>query len=299
MSDDTQGAQQPQPGEAPNDIQPQQPHMANPQTYSADEQKRSQDGQPEGQKTQDPPHRPDDEMRKLLQDLAQTATVLGTRELALQENIAGLNVAAEKNPVLLQQQEFRRRVAYAVQDVERATGRQLLAHGPLATEMQQLATTMPGLDDGTARRLLQATPSIKDQGFVSDIRGAARSLASAGDGQSLPQFRGLVDVLEKRFRLYSKPNVDGPSTRGATAQHATPLQRDEASLRQNTLGAALQRQALPFFRDTPAPPHHAALSWPRHGRRCSPQGSLTDRVDGRTSRRSGKRPCSPACPPAA
>ena len=67
---------------------------------------------------------------------------LGANEGGLRARIGALNLAASA-PGQLQQQSFRTEVAYALQDLERSIGKPFLPAGPLATEMQQLATTCP------------------------------------------------------------------------------------------------------------------------------------------------------------
>jgi hypothetical protein len=158
---------------------PQSASAANP-TSPGPEQKQAQGGEPEEKKATTTPPQPEDEMRALLQNMTRVAGTLSPREAGLQSYIANLALSAAADPGRLQQASFRTGVAYAVQDLEKATGQALLSEGPLAAEMQQRATTMPGLSFGPMRDLLQETPTLSDPTLVSDIRHTARNVANLG-----------------------------------------------------------------------------------------------------------------------
>lgn len=210
MSDNLQGAR---------------PAQQPPEAVAATPGQTGQPGNEAARDSQRPPDgTPDDDMRVLLENLSKASEGLGDRNLGLQADIAGLILSMEANPALVQRPDFRRGVAVALQDMERATGRPFTLSEPVRSEMHHLATTMPGVEDSTARELLQATPTIQDQGFVSLIRKTAQSLAAAGDRQSSPQFRGIVDGLANQYRLQAPPQPNGAAPAPVTPQPPAPAQ---------------------------------------------------------------------------
>jgi hypothetical protein len=207
---------------------PQPASTGNNQANPGASQAQTQGGQPGGSNPQNPGQNPDSEVQKLLQTMQQAAMTLGASEGGLTARIGALNLAASA-PGQLQQQSFQMEVAYALQDLERATGKPLLPTGPLATEMQLLATTMPGLGVGRMRDLLVDTPKIADRALVNDIRQTAQSIVRLGQHQQTPDVEGLVDVLYNRLRLSSAPQVNGPAPVGTTAQAGAAAQAQTQS----------------------------------------------------------------------
>jgi hypothetical protein len=184
-------------------------------TNPASQQTQSQSGPAGANNPQGTGQQPDSEVKQLLQQMEHAALALGAAEAGVRARIGALNLAASA-PGQLQQRSFRTEVAYALQDLERASGKTLLPAGPLATEMHQLAATMPGLGVGRMRDLLADTPKIADQALVHDIRQTAQHIAALGPNQQMPDVQGLVDVLYNRLRLSS-----GPQVHSAAPMHAT------------------------------------------------------------------------------
>src|ERR1700752_276879 len=121
------------------------PPVGNTQPNPDPSQTPPQGGQPGAANPQNSAQQPDHEVQKLLEAMQQEAVSLGANGGGLRARIGALNLAASA-PGQLQQQSFRTEVAYTLQDLERAIGKAFLPAGPLATEMQQLATTVPGLE---------------------------------------------------------------------------------------------------------------------------------------------------------
>jgi hypothetical protein len=176
--------------------------------------------------------------------MQQEAAALGANEGGLRARIGALNLAASA-PGQLQQQSFRTEVAYVLQDLERAIGKPLLPIGPLAAEMNQLATTMPGLEVVRMRDLLIDTPKIADQALVNDIRQIAQSIVRLGQRQQTPDVEGLVDVLDNRFRMVVGPHVTG----GANASTAAP---DSATAQAEAPSAGAAATTAPAGRNASA-----------------------------------------------
>src|ERR1700752_2660788 len=120
------------------------PPVGNTQPNPDPSQTPPQGGQPGAANPQNPAQQPVSEVQKLLEAMQQEAVSLGANGSGLRARIGTLNLAAS-TPGQLQQQSFRTEVAYALQDLERATGKPFLPAGPLAMEMQQLATTLPAV----------------------------------------------------------------------------------------------------------------------------------------------------------
>ena len=195
---------------------PQPAPTGNAQTHPGASQTQPQAGQPGGANPQNPVQQPDSEVQKLLEAMQQEAASLGANGGGLRAQIDALNLAASA-PGQLQQQSFRTEVAYALQDLERAVGKPFLPAGPLASEMQQLATTMPGLDFGPMRDLLVATGKVADQALVNDIRQIGQGITRLGANQHTPDVQGLVDVLYNRFHMVVGPQVNGAAVASTAA----------------------------------------------------------------------------------
>jgi hypothetical protein len=85
---------------------------------------------------------------------------------------------------------------------------------------------MPGLKDGKIVRVLKETPTIRDQGFVSEIRDVAREFVAAGELQSTPQFTRIAKTLEDRFLYPSTPSVNTTSPPNSKPQQSATSQQN-------------------------------------------------------------------------
>lgn len=263
---------------------PQPASAGNTQTNPAASQTQNPGGQAGGPNPQNPGQQPDSEVQKLLQTMDQAALTLGASDGGLRARVGALNLAASA-PGQLQQQSFRTEVAYALQDLERASGKPLLPAGPLATEMHQLATNMPGLGVVGMRDLLADTPKISEQALVHDIRQTAQTIARLGPNQQTPDVQGLVDVLDNRFRMavgaHANSATAGTSLlAGATAQAQTQRSDPAATAPQagrNAPAAARQQQqqtaSMDITRRLRAPvPNGAEVAYPL------PSASIVSRI---------------------
>jgi hypothetical protein len=226
------------------------------------ESKQTQGGLPEEKKATTTTPQPEDEMRALLQNMAQAAMTLGAGDASLQSRIVTLNITANA-PGQTQEESFRRDVAYALQDLERTTGRTFLAAGSLATELHERATTLPGLQNPSIGAFLAATPTLNDPVLVQDIRRTAESVRGMGSEQTTPAVRSVVEVMANRVRLAQAPRVDGapplqqaaggPDTLERQASHAAapaesshniPPRQGGSAMPQGTNGGAPQHAAI-------------------------------------------------------
>jgi hypothetical protein len=252
---------------------PQPTPVGNTQTNPGASQTQPLGGQPGAANPQNPVQQPDGEVQKLLQALQQEAAALGASEGGLRARIGALNLAASA-PGQLQQQSFRTEVAYALQDLERAIGKPFLPAGPLATEMNQLATTMHGLGVGRMRDILVDTPKIADQALVNDIRQTAQSIVRLGQHQQTPDVEGLVDVLYNRLRLSSAPQVNGAAPVGTIAQTGAAAQ---AQAQSSGAAATTAQAARPGQNTSPAarqqPRQTASMDITRRLRAPVPNGA--------------------------
>lgn len=227
-----------------NNPGPQPTPAGNTQANAGTSETQPQAGQSGGTKAQN------NEVQKLLQAMQQEAAALGANEGGLRARIGALKLAASA-PGQLQQQSFRTEVAYTLQDLERAIGKPLLPAGALATEMQQLATTMRGLEFGPMRTLLEQTPTIQDPGLVNDIRQTAQTVVRLGSNQQTPDVEGLVDVLYNRFRMAVGPQVNGVTRVGSTVQAGATVQAQEQSSATAATTAPAGRNASAGARQQP------------------------------------------------
>jgi len=252
---------------------PQPTPAGNTTTNAGASQTQPQGGQPGSTNAQNPIQQPDSEVQKLLQAMQQEAAALGASEGGLRARIGALSLAASA-PGQLQQQSFRTEVAYALQDLDRAIGKPLLPAGPLATEMQQLATTMSGLDFGPMRRLLERTPTIPDSGLVNDIRQTAQTIARLGPNQQMPDVQALIDALENRFRMAVGPQVNSGAAKATSAQAGAAAQAQA----QSSGAAATMAQAAQVGQNAPAatrqqPQQTASMDITRRLRAPVPSGA--------------------------
>lgn len=268
-----------------NNPGPQPTPAGNTQANPGTSETQPQEGQPGAANAQNPIQQPDNEVQKLLHAMQQEAAALGANEGGLRARIGALNLAASA-PGQLQQQSFRTEVAYALQDLERAIGKTFLPAGPLAAEMQQLATTMPAIKVARMRDLLADTPKIPDQALVHDIRQTAQTIARLGPNQQTPDVQGLVDVLDNRFRMVVDPHVNGaattstPAPSGATAPketHNSSPSATTAQTRPNAPAAGRQQPqqtaSMDITRRLRAPvPNGAEVTYPL------PSASIASRI---------------------
>ena len=190
-------------------------------------------------KAKDPDKEPDD-LRQLVLRLQQVGRNLDKSESALTRDIASL-VREVNKPSAQQDDVFRTRVAYTVQDAEKVVGPIRMSPG-LRSEMTALAATYPDLQNDRMKALVASTPEIEQSMTVRLIRQAAATVAAQFD-QTAPIVGSQIDSLENRLRLApGTPDKTATSDRASASNDA----RDNPASRQVTAvapGANGQEQA--------------------------------------------------------
>ena len=156
-----------------------------------------------------------DPIQDLVARLDRDAAKIASRDPDLSRNIKQLADIAER-PGNTDGANFRTRVAYALQDMEKLGGPITTVPQNLRNEMTQLAATAPGLKNERMQSLVQATPTMDDPRLVREVRSLARDVSRQGD-QNGPDVQNRIEALENRLRL--APAAAGP------AQQANPDQR--------------------------------------------------------------------------
>ena len=199
-------------------------------------------------KTKDPEKEPD-ELRQLVMRLQQVGRSLDKSENALGRDIANL-VKEANRPGARQDDVFRTRVAYVLQDVEKVVRPIPMAPG-LRTEMTALAATYPGLENDRMKALVASTGEIEQSQTVRLIRQAAATVAAQFD-QRAPIVGSQIDSLENRLRLGPHaPNKAAPQDQAA----ASPDTRESPA-----------RQQMPVASDTNGQGQAAVAGQTRPGR---------------------------------
>lgn len=133
----------------------------------------------------------------------------------LSDTIRLLADRADK-PGLIDQQNYRTRVAYSLMDLEKLAGPVTNMPGPLRDEMQRLGTRITGLQNERLAELMRMTASISDSGLVRDIRITAIETAER-PSQNSAIVQDRVQALESRARLASRISAAALPTAGADA----------------------------------------------------------------------------------
>ncbi len=159
---------------------------------------------------------PADPLRALIEKLDRTQALVSRVDPALAAVVR--NVAEKADlPGRLDDQTYRTRVAYLLQDMEKLVGPIAGVQSGLREEMTKLAATAPGLQNERMQALVAMTASIDGKALVKDIRQGASDMVKAGDQMS-PDAQSKVDVLENRVRLSTRtvsPAEAAPASEGA------------------------------------------------------------------------------------
>ncbi len=132
----------------------------------------------------------------------------------LSETIRLLADRADK-PGLIDQQNYRTRVAYALMDVEKLAGPVSNMSEPLRREMTRLGTSVYGLQNDRLVELMRMTPTIQDSGLVRDIRITATDAAQRLS-QTVAAVQDRVESLESRVRLTGNAGAPSVGSLGET-----------------------------------------------------------------------------------
>jgi hypothetical protein len=161
--------------------------------------------------TQSPP----DPIRDVLTKLVASLDQLPDSAKALSMKIRELDKDAS-DPVRLNQKSVQHEIGYAVQDFERASGRQLDLAPAQRAEVIKLAGSAPGLENERMLALLRMTPQIEDHNVVREIRRSAKEIGQQNN-QASRDTQSRIDNLENKIRLAARSPEAANETRGGDA----------------------------------------------------------------------------------
>ena len=113
------------------------------------------------------------------------------------------------DPARLSQEGFKTRVAYALQDMEKHTGRLEIGSPQVRAEMHRLAGTAPGLENERMQELVRGSHLLHDKSLLTDIRKMAWDIGARVE-QKGPEIDSRVDALENRVRLAMRMTDPSP-----------------------------------------------------------------------------------------
>jgi hypothetical protein len=202
-----------------------------------------------GRNADDAAHAAPDPIRDVLTKLVASVDQLPAAATNLATRIRGLETDATE-PVRFNQKDIRHEIAYAAQDFEKATGRQLNLSETERGAVTKLADSAPGLENERMINLLRATSHIDDPNIVRQIRSNAAEIGKQSN-QSTPETVSHIEGLENKVRLAGR-QADAPAE--APAGNAPPKADQPAAAATGT-GNDQRQQNNPTPRSTvPGPP---------------------------------------------
>lgn len=160
-----------------------------------------------------------DDLRKMQEQMAGARDV-PPKVAQVVDLLAG---SLTQQPALASHPEFQTKVAYVVQDAERA-GLRLNLSPAFRQEMESLAMTAPGLTNTRMADLMKVTPTIADQKLVQDLRNGADLLRTMGAAQECPAAQERVTALQvavAAHKLDQPPAADATAAASATTEPTT------------------------------------------------------------------------------
>jgi len=158
-----------------------------------------------------PEHSAVDPLRDVIERMNRARDHIAKADPHLSETIRLLTERADR-PGLIEHDNYRTRVAYALMDLEKLAGPVSNMPATLRQEMDRLSTNINGLQNERLSELMKRTPEIKDSGLVRDIRVTATETAQR-DVQNGPIVRDRTEALEGRVRLTQATELPLPERR--------------------------------------------------------------------------------------
>ena len=143
---------------------------------------------------------PRDPMRELIERMNQHRHALAAHDPRLSQQIEGL-VMNRRTDAGLGDPEFRTRVAYIYQDFSRLAGPAGGLPEGLRKELEERASTAPGLTNQRIHELLREVPGLRDSKLAGDIRRLAVEVGREGGDQSRTAVIEKIEPLEARVAL--------------------------------------------------------------------------------------------------
>ena len=161
--------------------------------------------------SQSPPDPIRDVLTKLVASVDQmpaTARELGTRIRELEKDA--------QDPVRFNQKSVQHDVAYAVQDFEKATGKQLDLAPAQRAEVTKLAGSAPGLENERMLALMSSTARFDDNALVGQIRRFAAEVGRKSD-QNAGEIQSRAENYENRVRQAARVTEPANDPQGSEA----------------------------------------------------------------------------------
>jgi len=157
-------------------------------------------------------------------DLDNVFTYLDRTREALAGHSPGIVAAYDRlrnesrNPDVDKDDQFRTRVAYAVQDMGREIGGVLPDSHPLKPEMDGRAKIYPGLSQPDVQQMMAASDRL-EQRTVNAVRSLARDLVSGGQDPTHPDVQHVIKNLRETVADELK---EGPAVETPPRMHRSP-----------------------------------------------------------------------------
>ncbi|OYV51266.1 MAG: hypothetical protein B7Z77_04175 [Acidocella sp. 20-58-15] len=158
---------------------------------------------------------PADPIRDALTKLVAGLDQLPAAAKDLSTKIRALDKDAQ-DPVRFNQKSVQYDVAYAVQDFEKATGKQLDLAPAQRAEVTKLAGSAPGLENDRMIALLRSTAQIGDNAVIDQIRRFGSEVGQKNN-QNTAEIQSRVDNLENKVRQAPRAAEPASQARGADA----------------------------------------------------------------------------------
>jgi hypothetical protein len=185
------------------------------------------------------PHAPSDPIRDVLAKLVASVGQLPDSAKNLGRKIQELDNDA-REPVRFNQKSVQHDVAYAAQDFEKVTGRQLDLTPAQRSEATRLAGNAAGLENGRMIALLGTTPQINDSGVVNDIRRTASAIGQQHN-QNTADTLSRIESLENKVRQAARVadpatelNTEKPSNNASSSNTSNGTRTDQGPQNDST-----------------------------------------------------------------
>ena len=186
--------------------------------------------------SQSPPDPIRDVLTKLVASVDQlpaTARELGTRIRELEKDA--------QDPVRFNQKSVQHDVAYAAQDFEKATGKQLDLAPAQRAEVTKLAGSAPGLENERMLALIGSTAQFHDPGLVRDIRRYSTEIGGKSN-QNSTEIISRIDALENSVRQAPRASAPTPDVQATESSAKTGQSPTNPSTAGNPRGSQTSQQ---------------------------------------------------------
>jgi len=160
------------------------------------------------------------QIKNITDQLAARRADIQGKDPELAKEIWALDGAISYDPNAHQNSDVQTRIAYAVEDTEKLTGR-LNLPGDVRAETTRLAANPPGLQNKELQSLLAQTPTINDPALVKVLRDKAKDIVSSAAQGEANDAKTRETVYDLGFRVATAPRV----SQEPSALKSTPAER--------------------------------------------------------------------------